>query len=67
MASEIELKYTPREGFSKEMLFGDSIIAGKCRVLDVIAVWKSSVKPIIAEFLEALISCKILKLKTRWN
>ena len=30
MASEIELKYTPREGFSKEMLFGDSIIAGKC-------------------------------------
>ena len=30
MASEIELKYTPDEGFLKETLFGDREIAGKC-------------------------------------
>ena len=30
MASEIELKYTPCEGFLKETLFGDREIAGKC-------------------------------------
>ncbi len=38
MASEIELKYTPNEGFSRETLFRDREIAGKCDELKKISM-----------------------------